>query len=102
VGATRGAVKGDLIETVNGRDLHAPFTKGKKTDYSHWVKAQIKRCRLEQGIDFITVVETDDGRPGDRNSDGTQAATEYFFATRGLRSNLIRLRAPNLRALDRS
>lgn len=37
--------------TVNGRDLYE-FLEVKK-DYSDWIKAQVKRARLREGIDFI-------------------------------------------------
>ena len=48
-------IGGKEVQTVNARNLHAGLEVGK--DFSNWIKAQIKRARLQQNIDFVTVAQ---------------------------------------------
>lgn len=43
------------IQTVNARDLHEFL--GVVKDFSNWMKAQVKRARLVDGIDFVKVTQ---------------------------------------------
>lgn len=43
------------VQTVNAREVHANLEVGK--DFSNWVKAQIKRARLVENKDFVTVAQ---------------------------------------------
>lgn len=63
----------DLIQTVNGRQVHAALEVGK--DYSSWVKAQIKRARLADGRDFTTVTQEGVG--------GKFSSIDYHFTIEG-------------------
>lgn len=62
-------INGELVQTVNARDLHEFLGVGK--DFSNWIKAQIKRARLVQDRDFVTVAQKGVG--------GKFAATEYHL-----------------------
>lgn len=50
---SQSIVSGEIIPTVNARDLHAFLEVGK--DFSDWIKAQVERGRLVEGRDFVTV-----------------------------------------------
>ena len=52
---SESTIGGQEIPTVSARDLHAGLGVGK--DFSTWVKSQIKRARLFEGRDFITVAQ---------------------------------------------
>lgn len=43
------------IQTVNARELHSYLGVGK--DFSNWIKAQIKRADLVEGVDYVTVAQ---------------------------------------------
>lgn len=60
----------DLVRAVDGRELHA-FLDIKMTSYTEWVKRQISRAKLADGLDFIKTFSKVKvrGRP----------AHEYFF-----------------------
>ena len=45
----------EVKETVNARDLHE-FLES-KADFSAWTKTQIKRAKLVEGRDFVTVTK---------------------------------------------
>lgn len=62
-------INGQPIQTVNARDLHGFLGVGK--DFSTWVKAQVKRADLVDGVDFITVTQKGDG--------GKFANIDYFL-----------------------
>lgn len=48
-------ISGQSIQTVNAREVHSNLEVGK--DFSNWVKAQIKRARLVENRDFVTVAQ---------------------------------------------
>jgi anti-repressor protein len=49
---------GETIQTVNARDLH--LFLGVKQDFSSWIRNQIKRARLIDNRDFITLTKKED------------------------------------------
>lgn len=51
----QGQINGQPIQTVNARELHSYLGVGK--DFSNWVKAQIKRADLVEGVDYVTVAQ---------------------------------------------
>lgn len=46
-------ISGQAVQTVNAREVHSNLEV--KKDFSDWVKAQIKRARLAENRDFVTV-----------------------------------------------
>ena len=44
-------IVGELVQTFDGRDVHADLGVGK--DYTNWAKAQIKRARLVENKDYV-------------------------------------------------
>lgn len=48
---TRTTIGGMPAQTVNARDLHEYLQSGK--DFSSWIKAQLDRARLSEGVDFM-------------------------------------------------
>jgi len=54
-------------QTVNARDLHASLEIGK--DFSNWIKAQIKRADLTEGVDYVVVAQKGVNPQGGRPSD---------------------------------
>lgn len=59
------------IQTVNARELHSYLGVGK--DFSNWVKAQIKRADLVEGIDYLLA------QKGEKLPSGTKYRTEYHL-----------------------
>ena len=53
IAINRSQISGETVETVNARDLHKNL--GVSKDFSDWVKAQIKRAMLSEGVDYIVV-----------------------------------------------
>ena len=47
----KSSVGGDLIETVNARELHWFLGVGK--DFSTWIKGRIEKYDFEEGVDYI-------------------------------------------------
>lgn len=65
---------GELIQTINARDLHAFLEVGK--DFSTWIKVQIDRARLVENCDFVVVqVLPQKGE----NSKGGRPSMEYHL-----------------------
>lgn len=55
-------IDGDLIETVNARELHTFLEVGR--DFPSWVKSRIKQYGFVEGQDFTTIMrESSGGRP---------------------------------------
>ncbi|MFS1538731.1 MAG: antA/AntB antirepressor family protein [Candidatus Phlomobacter fragariae] len=46
-------INGELIQTVNARDLHAFLEIGK--DFTTWIEDRIKQYEFVEGDDFIVV-----------------------------------------------
>lgn len=58
----KSQINGATVETVNARNLHEGLSIGK--DFSNWIKAQIKRAMLTEGIDYVVFAQKgDSGRP---------------------------------------
>lgn len=51
----------DTVQTTNARNLHAKLEISK--DFSDWIKAQIARADLEEGVDYLKVHLNDDLLP---------------------------------------
>ena len=64
-------IVGELVQTFDGRDLHADL--GVSKDYTNWAKAQIKRARLVENKDFVVFAQKG------VNPAGGRPATEYHF-----------------------
>lgn len=64
-------IVGELVQTFDGRDLHADLEATK--DYTSWAKAQIKRARLVENKDYV--VFTQKGA----NPSGGRPSSEYHF-----------------------
>jgi anti-repressor protein len=52
---TQAQIDGAQVNSVNARDLHASLGIG--NDFSNWVKDQIRRARLVENRDFVTLVK---------------------------------------------
>ena len=48
-----------LVQAVCGRELHARLEI--KQDFSNWIKSQIERARLVEGVDFVRFAEKSEG-----------------------------------------
>ncbi len=48
-------IGGDLIQTVNARDLHSEL--GIKKDFTNWIKAQINRGQLIENTDYLVFAQ---------------------------------------------
>lgn len=48
-------IVGELVQTFDGRDLHADL--GVAKDYTNWAKAQIKRARLVENKDYVKLAQ---------------------------------------------
>lgn len=58
----KSQINGATVETVNARNLHEGLSIGK--DFSNWIKAQIKRAMLTEGVDYVVFAQKgDSGRP---------------------------------------
>lgn len=64
-------IVGELVQTFDGRDLHADL--GVSKDYTNWAKAQIKRARLVENKDFVKLAQK-----GELSATG-QTRHEYHF-----------------------
>lgn len=69
VPVTQETIGNATVNTVDGRKLHSYLEVGK--DYTNWMKAQIKRAKLIENVDFITVAQKGVG--------GKFAAIDYFL-----------------------
>lgn len=49
----RSQIDGQSVQTVNARELHGYLGVGK--DFSNWIKAQIKRADLVEGVDYVVL-----------------------------------------------
>ena len=68
---TPAIIAGKTVQTANARELHAFL--GVAKDFSNWVKAQIKRAMLTEGVDYITNAQKGDG--------GKFGSIEYHLTT---------------------
>ncbi len=64
-------IVGELVQTFDGRDLHADL--GVAKDYTTWAKAQIKRARLVEDKDYVKLTQK-----GELSTTG-QTRHEYHF-----------------------
>lgn len=64
-------IVGELVQTFDGRNLHADLGVGK--DYTNWVKAQIKRARLVENKDYVVFAQKG------VNPGGGRPTAEYHF-----------------------
>ncbi len=48
-------MQGKTTQVINARDLHADL--GIKKDFSHWIKAQIDRAGLIEGVEYAAVLQ---------------------------------------------
>jgi len=67
----QNTIKGEPVQTVNARELHANLDVGR--DYSTWIKAQIKRCRLAENRDYLIT------QKGEQHTSGTKWLVEYYL-----------------------
>ena len=61
----KNSVGGDLIETVNARELHGFLEVGR--DFSTWIKRRIEQYGFEEGVDFCSFLSES---TGNRSSKG--------------------------------
>ena len=64
-------IVGKLVQTFDGRDLHADL--GVNKDYTNWAKAQIKRARLKEDKDYVVFAQKG------VNPTGGRPSAEYHF-----------------------
>lgn len=64
-------IAGKEIQTVNARELHTGLAVAK--DFSDWIKAQIKRARLQQNIDYLVIPQKGE------NPSGGRPVLEYYL-----------------------
>ena len=70
----RGAIDGEVIDTVNARELHAFLGIGR--DYTTWINARIEKFGFAEGADFVM----ERVFPGSgENSKGGRPALEYHL-----------------------
>lgn len=64
-------VSGNLIKTVDGREVHRFLKVGK--DYTSWMKDRIKKFGFIEGVDYLLT------EIGEQLPSGTKYRTEYFL-----------------------
>ncbi|HWT62507.1 MAG TPA: antA/AntB antirepressor family protein [Ochrobactrum sp.] len=62
---------GNLIKTVDGREVHRFLKVGK--DYTNWIKDRIKKFGFIEGVDYLLA------EIGEQHPSGTKYRTEYFL-----------------------
>ena len=60
-------VGGDLIETVNARELHQFLKVGR--DFSTWIKRRIEQYGFEEGVDFCSFLSESTGNRSSKECD---------------------------------
>lgn len=69
---SKGSIGGEMIQTVNARDLHAFLKVGK--DFSTWIKDRIEQYGFEENRDFAVFTEIGG------NPNGGRPAKEYALS----------------------
>ncbi len=64
-------IQNEVVSTVNARDLHTELHIGK--DFTNWIKAQLKRADLIEGMDFVVFAQK-----GEKPNKG-RPTTEYLL-----------------------
>lgn len=54
-------INGEVIKTVNARDLHGFLEVGK--DFSNWIKQRIDKYGFVQGVDYTVLAKTGEAQP---------------------------------------
>lgn len=67
-------VGGDLIETVNARELHQFLEVGR--DFSTWIKGRIEQYGFAEGVDFVTM----EAAPQNGGAGNRGFKVEYYIA----------------------
>lgn len=67
-------INGELIKTVNARELHAFLEVGK--DFSNWIKDRIDKYSFSNGADYTVVAKTGEAQPR-----GLAANRKEYFLT---------------------
>ena len=68
---TETMMGGNLIKTVDGREVHRFLKVGK--DYTSWIKDRIKKFGFIEGVDYLLT------EIGEQLPSGTKYRTEYFL-----------------------
>ena len=63
----KNSVGGDLIETVNARELHSFLEVGR--DFSTWIKRRIGQYGFEEGVDFCSFLSESTGNRSSKECD---------------------------------
>lgn len=66
---TNESIDGRTVQTVDGRNLHSVL--GIKKDFSSWMKYQLDRSRLVEGVDYLI------HKKGVQHSSGIKHSIEY-------------------------
>ncbi|WP_201829566.1 antA/AntB antirepressor family protein [Microvirga zambiensis] len=69
-----GAIGGNIIQTVNARDLHRFLEVGR--DYTTWIKDRIASYGFEQDVDFVVI----EAAPQNGGAGNRGVKTEYFLS----------------------
>ncbi|MDH3028306.1 antA/AntB antirepressor family protein [Methylobacterium fujisawaense] len=69
-------IGGDLVQTVNARDLHACLGVGR--DFSSWVKSRLDRYSFVLGADYVVVQDLSSPNRGSAKA-RAQALIEYHL-----------------------
>ncbi len=68
----QSAINNQIVPTVDARQLHSFLEVGK--DFSSWMKAQIKRARLVENREFVTLTQKGERKEGVK---GASISIEY-------------------------
>lgn len=57
-----GRIGGEVVQTVDARDLHACLKQGMKTgqDFSNWIKGQLEKYGFVENQDYAAFAEISD------------------------------------------
>ena len=70
----KNSVGGDLIETVNARELHT-FLESRQ-DFSTWIKNRIEQYDFVEGVDFVSM----EAAPQNYGAGNRGFKVEYYIA----------------------
>src|SRR5699024_2063235 len=65
-GVREGAIGSEIVQTVNGRDLHHFLEVGK--DFSTWIKDRVSQYGFSENTDYIVFPEIGENSKGGRPS----------------------------------
>lgn len=77
-------ISGELVQTVNGRELHGFLEVGR--DYSNWIKDRIAEYNFIEGLDFIVVESL--RSPNSASTKARRQRVKEYFLSLGMAKEL--------------